>query len=251
VIRGLETVNKFKSELEYLDFARHMEPVEKISRDEDGAFSVVTRGGGELKTKAVIVASGARQQRLNVPGEKDFIMRGLCYSALSYAPLFLDKETIVVGDGELAYRAVAELSSASKHVTLVRSSKEPVITPMTQKVHSSKNVTVLEGYQAVEVKGNMFARNLVVKDEAGKIKELPAGGTFVEMALLPNSQMVAGLVDLDEQGRIKVDCSTHTSVPGVFAAGDVTNGYAEQVLIAVGEGAKAALSAYEYILQVP
>ena len=251
VIRGLETVNKFKSELEYLDFPRHMEPVEKISRDEDGAFSVTTHGGGELRTKAVIVAAGARQKRLNVPGEKDFIMRGLCYSALSYAPLFLDKETIVVGDGELAYRAVAELFPTSKHVTLVRSTKDSVKTPMAQKIHSTKNVTLLEGYQVVEVKGNMFARSLVVKDEAGKIQELPADGTFIEIALLPNSQMVADLVELDEQGRIKVDCSNHTSVPGVFAAGDITNGYAEQALIAVGEGAKAALSAYEYLLQMP
>ncbi len=251
VIRGLETVNKFKSELEYLDFARHMEPVEKISRNADGTFSVATHGGGELKTKAVIVASGARQQRLNVPGEKDFIMRGLCYSALSYAPLFLDKETIVVGDGELAYRAVAELSSVSKHVTMIRSSKDEQKTAMAQKVNSSKNVTLLEGYQVVEVKGNEFARSITVQDEAGKTKELVADGTFIEMALLPNSQMVAGLVELDEQGRIKVDCSNHTNIPGVFAAGDVTNGYAEQVLIAVGEGAKAALSAYEYLLQMP
>ena len=113
VIRGLETVNKFKSELEYLDFARHMEPVEKISRSADGIFSVVTKGGGELQTKAVIVATGARQQRLNVPGEKDYIMRGLCYSALSYAPLFIDKETVVIGDGDLAYRAAAELAWAA------------------------------------------------------------------------------------------------------------------------------------------
>jgi alkyl hydroperoxide reductase subunit F len=251
VIRGLETVNKFKSELEYLDFARHMEPVEKISRNPDGTFSVATHGGGELKTKAVIVATGARQQRLNVPGEKDFLMRGLCYSALSYAPLFIDKETIVVGDGELAYRAVAELASVSKHVTMVRSSKDGQKTSMAQKVNSSKNVTLLEGYQVVEVKGNEFARSLTVKDDAGKTKELPADGIFIEMALLPNSQMVAGLVELDEQSRIKVDCSNHTNIQGVFAAGDVTNGYAEQVLIAVGEGAKAALSAYEYLLQMP
>ncbi len=250
VIRGLETVNKFKSELEYLDFARHMEPVEKISRNADGTFSVMTKGGGELQTKAVIVATGARQQRLNVPGEKDYIMRGLCYSALSYAPLFIDKETIVVGDGDLAFRATAELSTVAKHVTLVRSGKDAVKSSMAQKVKSAKNVTMMEGCQVVEVKGDDFARSVIVKDEAGSTKELPADGTFIEMALVPNSQLVAGLAELDETGRIKVDCACHTSVAGLFAAGDATNGYAEQVLIAVGEGAKAALSAYEYLLQL-
>ncbi len=250
VIRGLETVNKFKSELEYLDFARHMEPVEKISRSADGTFLVGTRGGGELQTKAVIVATGARQQRLNVPGEKDYIMRGLCYSALSYAPLFIDKETVVVGDGELAFRATAELSTVAKHVTLVRSSKDGMKTPMAQKVRTAKNVTLMEGCQVVEIKGDEFARGVVVKDDAGKTIELMADGTFIEMSLVPNSQMVAGLVDMDEQGRIMVDCACRTNVPGLFAAGDATNGYAEQVLIAVGEGAKAALSAYEYLLQL-
>jgi alkyl hydroperoxide reductase subunit F len=250
VIRGLETVNKFKSELEYLDFARHMEPVEKISRSADGIFSVVTKGGGELQTKAVIVATGARQQRLNVPGEKDYIMRGLCYSALSYAPLFIDKETVVIGDGDLAYRATAELATVSKHVTLVRSSKDGIKTAMAQKVNTAKNVTLMEGCQVVEVKGDEFARGVVVKDAAGKTSELMADGTFIEMALVPNTQMVAGLVDMDEQSRIMVDCACRTSIPGLFAAGDATNGYAEQVLIAVGEGAKAALSAYEYLLQL-
>jgi alkyl hydroperoxide reductase subunit F len=87
-----------------------------------------------------------------------------------------------------------------------------------------------------------------VRDPKNQVKELTADATFIEMALIPNSQMVAGLTDLDEAGRIKVDCANRTNVPGIFAAGDVTSGYAEQVLIAVGEGAKAALSAYDYLL---
>ncbi len=250
VIRGLETVNKFKSELEYLDFARHMEPVEKVTRNADGSFSVMTKGGGELQTQAVIIATGAKQQRLNVPGEKDYIMRGLCYSAVSYAPLFIDKETIVVGDGELAFRATAELSTVAKHVTLVRTGQDAMKSSMAQKIKTAKNVTLLDGCKVVEVKGDEFARSVVVKDDAGSARELPADGTFIEMSLVPNTQMVEGLAELDELGRIKVDCACHTSVPGLFAAGDATNGFTEQVLIAVGEGAKAALSAYEYLLQL-
>lgn len=252
VIRGLEIVNKFRSELEYLDFARHMEPVACVTRKADGngtnRFTVVTKGGGELETKAVIIATGTKQQRMNVPGEKDYIMRGLCYSALSYAPLFIDKETIVVGDGDLAFRSSAELATVSKHVSLIRSTADMPTSPLAKKLQNAKNVTILNGYQVVEVKGDEYARKVVVRDPQGTVKELNADGTFIEMGLIPNTQMVADLVDMDEQGRIHVDCGNRTSVPGIFAAGDATDGFAEQVLIAVGEGAKAALSAYEYLL---
>jgi alkyl hydroperoxide reductase subunit F len=251
VIRGLEIVSKFKSELEYLQFARHMEPVESIKRhegDDKTYFTVHTRGGGELQTKAVIIATGAKQQRLNVPGEKEFIMRGLCYSALSYAPLFLDKTTLVVGDADLAVRSAAELATVSKHVTLVRTKSEVLDSPLYAKLERSPNVTILLKHEVVEVKGDEYAKTVLIKDPDGQIKEYEADGTFIEMGLIPNSQMVAGLVDLDEKGGIKVDCKNQTSVPGIYAAGDTTTGYAEQVLVAVGEGAKAALSAYDYLL---
>lgn len=248
VIKGLEVVNKFRSELEYLDFARHMEGVEKVEKVGDH-FKVITAGGSELPAKSVIVASGARQLRLRVPGEKEFMMRGLCYSALSYAPLFIDRTTVVVGDGDLAQRSAVELATIAEKVYLVAKDGSKLETPLGLKLKKAPNVELLVGYEMVEVLGDDFARTVVLHDPKGKVVEIQADGTFIEMALLPNSQMVAGLVDLDEQGRIWVDCASRTSQEGVFAAGDVTSGYAEQVLIAVGEGAKAALSAYEYLLK--
>jgi alkyl hydroperoxide reductase subunit F len=123
-----------------------------------------------------------------------------------------------------------------------------MVTNENQKLKIASNVTILEGHQVIEVKGDDYAKSVIVKDKKGKTSELKADGTFVEMALVPNSQIVADFVALDEQKRIIIDCGNHTSVPGIFAAGDVTNTYAEQVLVAVGEGAKAALSAYEYLL---
>lgn len=249
VIRGLEIVNKFRSELEYLKFARHMEPVEKIEKDNSG-FIVLTRGGGELSAKAVIIASGTMQQRLNVPGEKQFIMRGLCYSALSYAPLFIDRKTVVVGEGDLALRSAAELATVAKHVHLIGLSGVALGSALGKKLANSPNVTILENHTVVEVKGNGFANQLVLHSPDGGEEIIEAEGTFIELNLVPNSQMVENLVELDEQGRIKVDCYARTNVPGIFAAGDVTDSYAEQVLVAVGEGAKAALSAYEYLLPI-
>lgn len=247
VIRGLEIVNKFRSELEYLDFARHMEAVERVSK-KDGTFTVTTKGGADLEARAVIIATGARQVRMDVPGEKEFTMKGLCYSALSYAPLFIDKTTIVIGDEDLALRSAGELSTVAKQVIMVCTSDKTLNTPLGLKLQNAKNVTILKGCQVLEVKGDEFARTLVLKDSDGKVSEYKADGMFVEKALTPNSQMVTDLVNLDERGRIIVDCANRTNLPGIFAAGDVTNSYAEQVLVAVGEGAKAALSAYEYLL---
>jgi len=247
VIHGLEVVNKFRSELEYLDFARHMEPVDEIKKDE-GGFLVLTRGGGELKTKAVIVATGAKQLRLKIPGEKEYMMSGLCYSALSYAHHFIDRTVVVIGDGDLAMRSTAELATIAEQVYLVSKSNRELASPLGKKLTAAENVTILDGHEVVEVKGDDFARSVMVQDPDGKISAIEADGTFIEMALIPNSQMIADMVDLDDQGRIIVDCGNHTNVPGIFAAGDVTSGFAEQVLIAVGEGAKASLSAYEYLL---
>jgi len=247
VIRGLEVVNKFRSELEYLKFARHMEPVENIEKDGD-TYNVTTRGGGELQAKALIIATGTKQQRLEVPGEKQFIMRGLCYSALSYAPLFIDRKTAVVGEGDLALRSAAELATVAKHVHLIGLSSEALSSPLGEKLAKASNVTILEGHEVTEVKGDGFASELMVKSPTGSEQSIEAEGTFIEMNLIPNSQMVSSLVDLDDQGRIIVDCYARTNLPGIFAAGDVTNSYAEQVLVAVGEGAKASLSAYEYLL---
>ena len=247
VINGLEVVNKFRSELEYLKFARNLDTVERVERNSDG-FTVHTREGEGLEARAVIIATGTRQQRLAVPGEKDFIMRGLCYSALSYAPLFIDRKTVVIGSGNLALRSGAELATVAKHVHMVGVSEEALQTPLGKKLQDADNVTILQDYQVVSVLGNGYANCVVVKGPEDQESSIEAEGTFVEMGLLPQSQMVAGLVDLDNQGRIKVDCYTQTNVPGIFAAGDVTDTYAEQVLVAVGEGAKAALSAYEYLL---
>jgi alkyl hydroperoxide reductase subunit F len=247
VIRGIEVVNRFKNELEYLKFARHMEPVEKIVR-EDGNFVVYTKGGGELLARAIVIATGARHQWLNVPGEREFLSRGLCYSALSYAPLFIDKDAVVIGNGELALRSASELATVAEHVHLVGPDKAILDTALGEKLVRAPNVTILENYKVTAVAGNGYCNEVVVKAPDGHESVISTDGAFVEMGLTANSNMVAGLVELDERGFIKVDSYCRTNVPGIFAAGDVTNVYAEQVLVAVGEGAKAALSAYDYLL---
>jgi alkyl hydroperoxide reductase subunit F len=249
VIRGVEVVKKFRRELEYLNFARRMEKVEKVSKKEDH-FAVQLEDGDELETKAVVIATGTRQKKMRVPGEREYMSRGLCYSAISYAPLFIDKKTVVIGDGDLALRSAAELATVAQHVHIVGPTAAILKTPLGMKLQETDNVTVLEGYSVSKVLGNGYAERIVVKDPEGNETDIPADGTFVELGLVPNSAMIADVVDTDDQGFIEVDCQNRTSVPGVFAAGDVTSIFAEQVLVAVGEGVKASLSAYDYLLRL-
>jgi NADH-dependent peroxiredoxin subunit F len=247
VIRGVEIVNKFKEELEYLDnFTHRMDSVERVYKDGEN-FRVLTGAGDELYARAVIIATGARPQRLHVTGEEQFLGKALAYSALSYALLMLDKRVVVIGDGELALRSAAELAMIASEVVLVGPSGDAMQTLLGKKVQMAEHVTVLESYQLREIRGDTFAREAVLDGPDGH-KTVSADCFFIEKALIPNSNMVHDLVELDAQGRVKIDCSTRSSVPGLFAAGDVTSLYAEQVLIAVGEGAKAALSAYDYLL---
>ncbi len=247
VIRGVEVVDRFRRELEYLDFAHKMDQVEKVEKVDQG-FVVYTKSSDELQTKAVVIATGTMQQWLNVPGEREYLSKGLCYSALSYAQLFIDKDTVVIGQDDLALRSAAELATVARHVTVVGTKKQALQTILGQKLVSSPNVSILPDYKVKRVEGNGYCNTVIVESDKGKEESITTDGTFVEIALRPNTAMVTDLVKLDDRGFVKVDQYSRTSEPGVFAAGDVTNIFAEQVLVAVGEGVKAALSAYDYLL---
>ncbi len=249
VINGEEIVGRFTNEIEYLDFARVFDKAEKVEALEDG-FDVSTREGKRYQARVLIIATGALGRLLKVPGEKEFMNRGLCYSAVSYAPLFIERQAVVIGDGTLALRSTAELASIARKVTLVAASHGELDSPMGRKILASPNVEVLEGFQVEAVLGDEYARRLVIAREDEK-REIEADAFFVEVSLTPQSQIVAHLVKVDDQGRIVVDSRNRTSRQGIFAAGDVTDVVAEQALIAIGEGAKAALTAYEYLLQQP
>ncbi len=247
VSRGAEVVDEFRRGLEYHNFARRLEPVETIDK-KDNFFTVRTASGPELTARSVIFATGSRIKQLNVPGEQEYHGRGLTYSALSYAPLFMGKRTIVIGDGKPALRAVAELAQVATTIHLVAPTHGALDTPLAKKVVADQTkVTVLEGHKVKAIQGNGFAERVILETPEGQATEINTEGIFVELGLLPNSNSVNGLVNLDDQGRVMIDHRNHTNCPGLFAAGDVTNIYAEQVLVAVGEGIKAALSAYEYL----
>lgn len=248
VIRGVELVERFRRELEYLDFTCRLTAVKYIIKMEAG-FAVTLADETILTSKSLILATGSRVKRLNVPGEREYAGRGLTYSAMSYAPLFVGRQATVIGAGRLALRATAELAQVAATVHLIAPSHGILDAPFAQKIVSDgQKVVVLEGYKVKQIEGNGYVERVLLESPQGQETRLDTEGVFVELGLLPNSDLVAELAHLDDQGRVIVDNYNRTHCAGLFAAGDVTNAFAEQVLVAIGEGAKAALSAYEYLL---
>lgn len=258
VIDGADQVRRFCNEVEYLDFARILEKAAKLERIGRG-FAVTTATGRRLEAKSVILATGADAVRLNVPGADRFFLRGVGYSTISYAPLFLEKVVAIVGADDMGLRGAAELGQIADRVYLVVPPGGAVASvaggdgpnaALWRRLRNAVHVEVLDDWQPFAVEGENYGERLMVRAPDGTERALEVDGIFVELGLKSHSELVAGLADLDAEGRVIVDGSTQTSIPGLFAAGDVTQLPAEQVLIAIGEGAKAALAAYEYLLKL-
>lgn len=244
---GEETIHRFSTQLDYLDFMRVRALVRKIEPMDSGGFRVIVMDGKEYETQTIILTTGAYGQTLGVPGEKEFELRGLCYSAMTYAPLMVDRTAVVVGEEMLALRAVAELSRIATQVILISEQDGDLDTVVGKNVLSAENVVVKRHSRVREIKGDDFARSVVIEHD-GRLQEFTSDALFIEKQLIPNSDLVVGLVDLDECGFVKVDARNRTSLPGLFAAGDVTDTMVFQVLMGLGDGEKAALAAFDYLL---
>jgi NADH-dependent peroxiredoxin subunit F len=248
VVNGADLVRRFHNEVEYLDFARLLEKVTALKKVENN-FVVTTASGKELEARAVILATGADAVRLAVPGADRYFLHGVAYSTVSYAPLYIDKKVALVGAGSMALRGAAELAQIAKELYLIAPTHGDLDTYLGRKLRAAEHVTLLENWTPVSVQGDTFARQLMIRSPEGEERALEVDGIFVELGLKPHTELVDGWVALDSDGRVMVNCECETSVPGLFAAGDVTTEPAEQVVIAIGDGAKAALNAYEYLLK--
>ncbi len=250
VIDGEEIVSKFKNQIQYLDFARYLDTVTKLERTKDG-FAATTKGGKVFRGKAVIIAIGVMPRRLSVPGEKEFLGRGVSYSAVSHAPLFIDMEVAVIGDGPLALHAAAELAQIAKKVNVIGVPTKYIDTELGNRLRESKRVEFFAEHEVEEIRGNTAVEDILIRSKADKHEKIiPVKGVFVELGYLPNKELFAGLVKTTAEGRIMISENNQTNVSGLFAAGDVTDVNAQQVVIAIGEGANAALSAYNYLLNL-
>ncbi len=223
-----------------------------IPAGEDGLHRVRFENGGELKAKTLILATGARWREMNVPGEQEYRGRGVAYCPHCDGPLFKGKRVAVIGGGNSGVEAAIDLAGIVAHVTLLEFGEDLRADAVLQrKLNSLPNVRVLKMAQTTEVKGDgQKVTGLVYKDRTNdEMHEVELEGIFVQIGLLPNSEWLKGTLELSRFGEIIVDAKGQTSIPGVFAAGDVTTVPYKQIVIAVGEGAKASLSAFDHLIR--
>jgi NADH-dependent peroxiredoxin subunit F len=210
--------------------------------------------GASLKARSVILATGARWRNLNVPGEKEHLNRGVAYCPHCDGPLFKGKAVAVVGGGNSGVEAAIDLAGITSHVTLVEfapSLRADAV--LVNKLNSLTNVKIITNAETSEVVGDgQQVTALRYKDRAtGAGHDIPLAGIFVQIGLVPNTDWLKGTVKLSSRGEIEVDARGQTSVPGVYAAGDCTTVPFKQIVVAMGEGSKAALGAFDHLIRTP
>lgn len=218
----------------------------------DGLTQVHFEGGGTLSARSVILATGARWRNINVPGEQEYRNRGVAYCPHCDGPLFKGKRVAVVGGGNSGVEAAIDLAGLTAHVDVLEFGDQlRADAVLVRKLMSLPNVTVHTGAQTTEIVGDgQRVRGLRYLDRAtGAARELALEGVFVQIGLVPNTEFVKGVLALNRAGELEVDARGQTSAPGVFAAGDATTVPFKQIVVAAGEGAKAALSAFDHLVR--
>lgn len=246
-VTGPELVSKFEEHMRKysIDFHEN-EEVKEIGRSGDSVK--IKTAKGEYQAKAAIIASGKISKELGVPGEKEFKNKGLTYCATCDGPLFSGKDVAVIGGGNSALDAALQMIKIAKTVYVINNTDRlGGDAVMREKVQGAPNVKVVNGAKVTAVTGIKMVSGISVRTKSGE-ESIPVQGIFVEIGLIPNSSF-ADSVEQNENGEIMINCKNETSVPGIFAAGDVTDVPEKQIIIAAGEGSKAALSAFKYINQ--
>ena len=226
--------------------------VELVPGGEGGLAEVKLASGASLKAKAVILSTGARWRQMGVPGEDEYRNKGVAYCPHCDGPLFKGKRTAVIGGGNSGVEAAIDLAGIVAHVTLIEFDAQLRADAVLQdKLRSLPNVTIITSALTTEVKGDgQKVTGLAYKDRVtDAAHEIALEGIFVQIGLVPNTEFLKGAVALSPRGEIEVDARCATSVPGVFAAGDATTVPYKQIVIAMGEGSKAALSAFDYLIR--
>ncbi|NDZ12146.1 alkyl hydroperoxide reductase subunit F [Variovorax sp. WS11] len=218
----------------------------------DDMIEIKLENGASLKSRSVVISTGARWRNINVPGEQEYRNKGVAYCPHCDGPLFKGKRVAVIGGGNSGVEAAIDLAGIVGHVTLIEYDTQLRADAVLQrKLKSLANVEIITNAQTTEITGDQQKVNgLVYKDRAtGETRQVPLEGVFVQIGLVPNTDWLKGTLELSKHGEIVVDAKGQTSVPGVFAAGDATTVPFKQIIIAAGDGAKAALSAFDHLIR--
>ena len=252
-ISGLELIQKFKEHLDKFKIDIEMDSVTKIEKNNENFQVLTEKGKKQFESKTVIIASGADPRPLKVPGEKEFVGRGVSYCVTCDAPVFKNKDVAVIGGGNAGFEAAIVLSHWAKKIYILEYGEKVVADIENQELaQKTGKVEIITSAALKEIRGKNFVNSTIYQDrKSGENKMLKVEGVFVEIGLQPASAFANDLVEFNERGEIKVDFETfQTKTPGLFAAGDVNVGKAKQIITACGEGAKAALAVAEYIRQL-
>jgi alkyl hydroperoxide reductase subunit F len=248
MITGEDLMKKFVEQVRTLKMRLELDRVTSISKKDD-IFTLSTISENTYKSKTLILAQGNRPKKLGVANEEQFLGRGLSICSTCDGPLYKGKRVAVAGGGNSAIQTAVEMSDISPSVSLIVRSTiraDPVYMKM---LESKKNITLYLNTQITALHGDKFLSAITTKNAEGEEKMIELDGVFVEIGWLPNTDILDGFVGLNEKKEIIVDINCHTTVAGVFAAGDVTSVKSKQIIIASGDGAKAALEAHEYLLK--
>lgn len=247
-VEGSELIGKFENQVKQFPVDIKTEQRAKNISIANGGFLVDTEAGDRYQARAVIVATGKRPRMLGVPGEEKLRGRGVTYCSICDGPVFTGEKVAVIGGGNSALEAADDMAKIAEHVDLVS------ITPLTgdqvliDKVKTAANITRFLEYEVVEIEGQNRVEGITIRDlKSQEPRSLGVSGVFVEIGLVPNSELVKDIANLNQMGEIQVNCADETNVPGLFAAGDVTSVPEKQIVISAGEGAKAAIQAHRYL----
>lgn len=248
-IDGSELVDKFREQV--LQFGIAFAAKTEVTTLEDGEYKLVTlKDGRKIRCRTLIVASGKQSKKLQVPGENELIGHGVAYCAICDAPFYAGRKVVVAGGGNSGLGAAIDLAKVATHVTIIqRRDRFTGDQILIDKLAGFSNVDYRLEHHITSINGSKKVESVTLMNrKTEKTEELATDGVFVEIGLLPKSQFTKGILRQNEFGEIIVDCFCRTSSPGIFAAGDVTSVPYKQIIIACGEGAKAALSAADYLL---
>ncbi len=245
-INGIDLVAKFKEHVrDYNVVVKEGEEVREIQKVNETSFRIVT-DKESYETRTVLIATGKRPRKLDVPGEKELYGRGVTYCATCDAPLFKNKDVAIIGGGNSAMDAALLAQKYSNKVYIITINNELFGDKiMKEKILMSKKISVIYKAKAKKIFGSKFVDGIVM-DVDGNEKQIVVQGIFIEIGLIPSSQIIT-IIEKNQWGEIKLRERTFTSIKGVFAAGDVTDVAEKQIIIAAGEGAKAALDVIEYL----
>ncbi len=249
MISGADLALKFEEHIKTLaEDLEVKEGVEVVGLEKNvTSFTVTDSKGEDYFGKTVVIASGKNPKHLGIPGEKEFFGRGVAVCATCDAPLYKGKDVAVIGGGNSALDALLALSRVARTVYCINvNSKLQGEEILKRKVESSPNVKFFSSAKTLEIIGQKAVSGIKIQKADGKVEELNVSGVFTEIGYEPSNSF-DNLTDKNASGEIKVDANLQTSVPGIFAAGDINDSSGEQIIIAAGEGAKAAISVGDYL----